>query len=93
MVREISGVQKSIKAIYPAAIYHLHFQSHQLQLVIVNSFKNVPQIRHAMALSVSWFLSGCAKRKNIIKSLFKENNKDRDFNLMYEAENHLFNQN
>ena len=50
MVREISGVQKSIKAIYPAAIYHLHFQSHQLQLVIVNSCKNVPHIGDAIAI-------------------------------------------
>ena len=74
----MSSVQKCIKTIYPAARYYVHWRSHQLQLVIVNSCKNVPQIRDAMAIlvKISWFLSGCAKGKNIVKSLLKENNKD-----------------
>ena len=47
----------------------------------------------AILAKTSWFLSGCAKQKNIVKSLLKENNKYLDFDLMYEAEDHLFNQN
>ena len=38
-------------------------------------------------------MTGWAKRKNIVKLLLKENNKYLDFDLMYEAEDHLFNQN
>ena len=65
MIGEISGVQTRIKTIYPAAIYYLHWRSYQLQLVIVNSCKNVPQIGDAMAIlaKISSFLSGCAKQK------------------------------
>ena len=37
-------------------------------------------------------ISGSAKRKNNGQSLLKENNKDFDFDLMYGAEHHLFNQ-
>ena len=46
------------------------------------------QIGDAMSIlaKITWFLSGCAKRKNIFKSLLKENNKYLDCDLMYEAE-------
>ena len=50
MSGEVSGVQKRIKTIYPAARYYVHCRSHQLQLVIVNSCKNFPHIGDAIAI-------------------------------------------
>ena len=47
----------------------------------------------AILAKISWFLSSWAKQKTIIKSILNKNNKYLDFDLIYEAKDHLLNQN
>ncbi|VDI17171.1 Hypothetical predicted protein [Mytilus galloprovincialis] len=65
----VSGVQQRIKEQCPNAPY-VHCKSHNLNLVVTDSCKNVRQVRNLMASvgQMTWFLCASYKRKEILKS-------------------------
>ncbi|CAG2217955.1 unnamed protein product [Mytilus edulis] len=65
----VSGVQQRIKELLSNAPY-VHCKSHNLNLVVTDSCKNVRQVRNLMASvgQMTWFLCASYKRKEILKS-------------------------
>ncbi|CAG2212069.1 unnamed protein product [Mytilus edulis] len=64
----VSGVQQRIKEQCPNAPY-VHCKSHNLNLVVTDSCKNVRQVRNLIASvgQMTWFLCASYKRKEILK--------------------------
>lgn len=70
MSGHVSGVQARITSMFPKAKYFTHCASHCLNLVIVASCTNVPEIRNFMNTfkELTLFFSYSAKRKHILKT-------------------------
>ncbi|CAG2185181.1 unnamed protein product [Mytilus edulis] len=74
MTGEVSGVKTRITQELSNAKYFVHCRSHCLSLVVVNSCQSVAVVRNFMAIlgKITWFISASSKRKNIIKSVMKD---------------------
>lgn len=95
MSGEVSGVKTRIMEEIPQAKYFVHCRSHCLNLVVVNSCQSVVVVRNFMAIlgKITWFISASSKRKNIMKSIMKdEGQSDVKFDLIYDQEEGLFSQ-
>ena len=92
MSGEISGVQRRIQDSFPEAKYFVHCKSHRLNLVIVNTCSSVVEARNVMTIlgKITWFVCGVSKRKAILKKEVQQDDKDLDFDLLYESEEALF---
>ncbi|VDI48642.1 Hypothetical predicted protein [Mytilus galloprovincialis] len=92
MTGAISGVQKRIQDVWPEAKYFVHYNSHRLNLVIVNTCNKVVEARNALTIlgKITWFICGVSKRKAILMKEVKQVNKDLDFDLLYDNEDDLF---
>ena len=92
MSGEISGVQRRIQDSFPEVKYFVHCNSHRLKLVIVNTCSSVVEARNVMTIlgKITWFVCGVSKRKAILKKEVQQDDKDLDFDLLYESEEALF---
>ena len=79
MCGHVSGVSERLRQIYPQAKYFTHCRNHALNLVIVASCNEVPDIRNFMNVfkELTLFFSYSAKRKHILKMCLKDG-KDSD---------------
>lgn len=70
-----SGVTTRIQEVLPQAKYFTHCRNHCLNLVIVNTCQNVPEVRNFMDSfkEMTFFISNSDKRKHIMKSIISEN--------------------
>ena len=98
MSGSVSGVKTRVMQEYPSAKYFVHCRSHQLNLVIVTSCKNVPVVRNFMGIAVklSWFLAASAIRRKIVKDILKRNGTKQQslaFDLIEQSEDFLFKSN
>ena len=91
MSGEISGVQRRIQDSFPEVKYFVHCYSHLLNLVIVNTCSSVVEARNVMTIfgKITWFVCGVSKRKAILKKEVQQDDKDLDFDLLYESEEAL----
>lgn len=66
------GVQKLMSDELPNCKYFTHCRSHCLNLAVVASCKDVPDVRNFMDKfgSVTWFFNGSAKRKELLRDQF-----------------------
>ncbi|CAG2228692.1 unnamed protein product [Mytilus edulis] len=95
MTGEVSGVKTRITQELSNAKYFVHCRSHCLNLVVVNSCQSVAVVRNFMAIlgKITWFISASSKRKNIMKSVMKDEGQIAiQFDLMYDQEEGLFSQ-
>ncbi|CAG2212940.1 unnamed protein product [Mytilus edulis] len=95
MTGEVSGVKTRITQELSNAKYFVHCRSHCLNLVVVNSCQSVAVVRNFMAIlgKITWFISASSKRKNIVKSVMKDEGQIAiQFDLMYDQEEGLFSQ-
>ena len=92
---EVSGVKRRIIQELPNAKYFVHYRSHCLNLVAVNSCQSVAVVSNFMAIlgKITCFISASSKLKNIMKSVMKDEGQVAvKFDLMYDQEECLFNQ-
>ena len=84
-----SGVSTRIQQTLPYAKYFTHCRSHCLNLVIVNSCQNVPEVRNFMSFfkELTLFVNYSTKRKHIITTNMSEKIVD-DLTKDLEAEKH-----
>ncbi|CAC5381162.1 unnamed protein product [Mytilus coruscus] len=95
MTGEVSGVKTRIIQELSNAKYFVHCRSYCLNLVVVNSCLSVAVVRNFMAIlgKITWFISASSKRKNIMKSVMKDEGQIAiQFDLMYDQEDGLFSQ-
>ena len=80
MSGHISGVSARLEQLYPNAKYLTHCRNHALNLVIVASCKNVPDIRNFMdsLKELTLFFSYSAKRKHILHAHMKSNEEHKN---------------
>ena len=94
MSGEISGVQRRIQDSFPEAKYFVYCKSHRLNLVIVNTCSSVVEACNGMTIlgKITRFVCGVSKRKAILKkkTQVQQDDKDLDFDLLYEREDALF---
>ena len=66
MAGHLAGVTTRIKKVFPQAKYFTHCRNHCLNLAIVNTCQNVPEIRNFMDSfqEMTFFISYSAKRKH-----------------------------
>lgn len=74
MSGHVSGVTTRIQQALPKAKYFTHCRSHCLNLVIVSSCNNVPEVKNFMDAfrKLSVFVNSSHKRKSILKSNISE---------------------
>ena len=95
MTGSLNGVRTRIEGKYPQAKYFVHCRSHQLNLVMASSCKNVPEVRNFMGIvKLSWFLAGSSKRKAVVIKVLKSRGHhgkiSMKFDLITESEAYLF---
>ena len=80
MSGEVSGVRTRVSEQLPLAKYYTHDSNHRLNLVIIATCKNVPDVRNFMQSfqKLTFYLSNSAKRKAIVKNHLKDTNSMRD---------------
>ena len=75
MSGHVSGVSVRLEQLYPKAKYFTHCRNHALNLAIVASCNQVPDIRNFMDTfkEITLFFSYSAKRKTILRQFLKDN--------------------
>ena len=70
MSGHLSGVTNRIQGIFPQEKYFAHCRNHCLNLLIVNTCHNVPEVRNFIDSfkEITFFISYSAKRKHILKT-------------------------
>lgn len=91
MSGHVSGVTTRIKQALPKAKYFTHCRNHCLNLVIVNSCNEVPEVRNFMDAfrELSFFISNSSKRKSIVKSRISQKDTDELLSDLSEHEEEL----
>ena len=78
MSGHVSGVTTRIMESLPKAKYFTHCRNHCLNLVIVNSCSEVPEVRNFMDAfrELSFFINNSSKRKSLLKSRISQKDSD-----------------
>ncbi|XP_062511262.1 uncharacterized protein LOC134187161 [Corticium candelabrum] len=91
MSGHISGITTRIQQALPQAKYFTHCQNHCLNLVVVNSCKDVPEVRNFMDAfrQLSFFVNNSNNRKTILKSKISLKEVDQLFGNLKEHEEEI----